>query len=76
MRGSLLGPRYSREEIKAQLDAAGAQYVEIEDKELFPRLAGLLAEENVIGWVQGRMEFGPRALGASLATRDRQRCSR
>jgi carbamoyltransferase len=64
MRGSLLGPRYSREEIKAQLDAAGAQYVEIEDNELFPRLAGLLAEENVIGWFQGRMEFGPRALGA------------
>ncbi len=64
MRGSLLGPRYSREEIKAQLDAAGAQYLEIEDKELFPRLAGLLAEENVIGWFQGRMEFGPRALGA------------
>ncbi len=63
MRGSYLGPHYSREEVRRQLDAAGAKYVELPDAELMPRLARILAEENVVGWVQGRMEFGPRALG-------------
>jgi carbamoyltransferase len=63
MRGSYLGPRYSREEIRAALDAAGAKYEELDDAALMPRLAGILAAENVVGWVQGRMEFGPRALG-------------
>jgi carbamoyltransferase len=63
MKGSYLGPSYSREEVRRQLDAAGARYVELEDQELLPRLAELLAAENVVGWVQGRMEFGPRALG-------------
>jgi carbamoyltransferase len=64
MRGSYLGPHYSREEVRRQLDAAGAKYVELGDAELMPRLAKILAAENVVGWVQGRMEFGPRALGA------------
>jgi len=63
MRGSYLGPRYSGDEVRRQLDAAGAKYVELPDAELMPRLAGILAAENVVGWVQGRMEFGPRALG-------------
>src|SRR5688572_13366662 len=63
MRGSYLGPRYSRDEIKAQLDAFGAKYEELDDTTLYPRLAELLENENVIGWFQGRMEFGPRALG-------------
>jgi carbamoyltransferase len=63
MRGSYLGPRYGREEIRAQLDALGARYLELPDDELLPRLARLLAEEAVVGWFQGRMEFGPRALG-------------
>jgi carbamoyltransferase len=64
MRGSYLGPRYSDDEIIRDLDAAGAKYRRLEDKELMPLLARLLAEENVIGLFQGRMEFGPRALGA------------
>ncbi|GIK33693.1 MAG: hypothetical protein BroJett010_02520 [Gammaproteobacteria bacterium] len=63
MKGSYLGPRYTRDEVRRQLDAAGAVYTELEDHELMPRLAGILAAENVVGWVQGRMEFGPRALG-------------
>jgi carbamoyltransferase len=63
MRGGYLGPRYGPSTIRAQLDAAGAKYQELPDQELLPRLASLLAEENVIGWFQGRMEFGPRALG-------------
>ena len=63
MHGSYLGPRYSDDEITAQLDAAGAVYQRLDDDELLPRVAELLEQENVVGWVQGRMEFGPRALG-------------
>lgn len=63
MKGSFLGPRYSDDEIAGALDAAGAQYKRFEDTDLMPLLARLLAEENVIGLFQGRMEFGPRALG-------------
>jgi carbamoyltransferase len=63
MHGSYLGPRYSADEIRTQLDAAGAVYQELSDSELFPKLAEILDSENVIGWMRGRMEFGPRALG-------------
>lgn len=63
MRGGFLGPRFTNAEVRAQLDAFGACYEEIEDGELFARLAQLLEQEHVIGWFQGRMEFGPRALG-------------
>jgi carbamoyltransferase len=63
MRGSYLGPKNSDAEIQRDLDAAGAKYVRLDDDVLLPRLAELLATENVIGWVQGKMEFGPRALG-------------
>jgi carbamoyltransferase len=64
MKGSFLGPRYSDDEIIRDLDAAGARYRRLADEDLMPLLARLLAEENVIGLFQGRMEFGPRALGA------------
>ena len=64
MRGSYLGPGFTPQQIREQLDAHGAKYSEIADEELFPKLAELLERENVIGWAQGRMEFGPRALGA------------
>ncbi|KAF0190768.1 MAG: carbamoyltransferase [Gammaproteobacteria bacterium] len=63
MAGSYLGPRFTNDEITAYLDAVGARYCRLEDNELMPVLAALLAEENVAGWFQGRMEFGPRALG-------------
>jgi len=63
MRGSYLGPRFGRDEIKGQLDAMGAVYEELEDEALLPRVAALLDDQNVVGWFQGRMEFGPRALG-------------
>ncbi len=63
MKGSYLGPRYSADEIRTQLDAAGAVYKELPDAELFPKLAEVLDTENVLGWMRGRMEFGPRALG-------------
>ena len=62
--GSMLGPRYSDVEIRGFLDQAGAVYHEYPgDDPLCDMVAGLLAEEKVVGWFQGRMEFGPRALG-------------
>jgi len=63
MSGSYLGPRYSSTEIQNYLDSIGAQYTRLPDEEMMNHLATLLAEENVVGWFQGRMEFGPRALG-------------
>ncbi|MEE8321259.1 MAG: carbamoyltransferase [Gammaproteobacteria bacterium] len=63
MSGSYLGPRYDNEEIRHHLDAIGAVYTELPDAELIPNLAEILAEGKVVGWFQGRMEFGPRALG-------------
>lgn len=63
MRGSYLGPRFSDAEILEYLQAVKAPYLRLDDAELMPRLAQILADENVVGWFQGRMEFGPRALG-------------
>jgi carbamoyltransferase len=63
MRGALLGPEYSREEILAAARDAGAVFEELGDDELFDRTAGLLAAGSVVGWHQGRAEWGPRALG-------------
>jgi len=63
MRGSYLGPRFSDVEVREQLDQYGAVYEQLEDAVLFPRLAEILDSDNVVGWFQGRMEFGPRALG-------------
>ena len=64
MKGSHLGPSYSADEIESQLSAAGAVFEKLQEEEIVSRCAALLASENVIGWFQGRMEFGPRALGA------------
>ena len=63
MRGSYLGPRFSAGQIRSALDAVNASYVEMPDDDLLPKIAEHLADENVIGWFQGHMEFGPRALG-------------
>ncbi|MBS0286858.1 MAG: carbamoyltransferase [Proteobacteria bacterium] len=63
MRGSYLGPRQTSLEIKQYLDSIHAKYVELDDSSLMKEVATLLANEHVIGWHQGRMEFGPRALG-------------
>jgi carbamoyltransferase len=62
--GSLLGPQFSAGEVRARLDALGAKYHYLTDEDgLCEFVAGLLDSEKVVGWVQGRMEFGPRALG-------------
>jgi len=63
MKGSYLGPRYSNDQIQLALDHSGAQYEKLSDADLMPKLAKILADGNVVGWFQGRMEFGPRALG-------------
>jgi carbamoyltransferase len=65
MAGSLLGPAASSTNLRAMLDARGARYVEYpNDEAMCTAVADLIAREHVVGWFQGRMEFGPRALGA------------
>ena len=64
MRGALLGPSFDAAAIRAALDAQGARYTEYpDDRALTDAVADLLAQEMVVGWFSGRMEFGPRALG-------------
>ncbi len=63
--GTLLGPRFSESDIRSFLENLGATYEHIPDESLLcDRIAELLATENVVGMMQGRMEFGPRALGS------------
>ena len=63
-RGSLLGPAYEDEQIRGFLDSVGAVYHSYDStEELTGKAAELIEQEQVIGWFQGRMEFGPRALG-------------
>lgn len=62
-RGSYLGPDFKDDEIQAVLDKHGAKYTKLEMEEMPKRVAEIIASENVVGWFQGRMEFGPRALG-------------
>jgi len=63
MLGAYLGPRYDDNTIRTYLDKVGARYQVLDDNTLMPRLAEILDHENVVGWAQGRMEFGPRSLG-------------
>jgi carbamoyltransferase len=63
MQGALLGPAFHDDDIGATLRAHGAIFERLADEELIPRTVELLAREKVVGWFQGRMEFGPRALG-------------
>jgi carbamoyltransferase len=63
MQGAYLGPRFSNDEIRGYLDSVGARYTYLDDDQLLPRVAEIIAAENVVGWFQGRMEFGPRSLG-------------
>jgi carbamoyltransferase len=64
MQGSYLGPEFSQDEIERRLTAAGARFTTLCECELIAASASALAEGKALGWFQGRMEFGPRALGA------------
>lgn len=63
MQGSYLGPSYAQTEVETALSAAGAKFDVLDDTALIDRTADALVDELAIGWFQGRMEFGPRALG-------------
>ena len=77
MKGAYLGPSSSNEEIETFLKSKSAPYVRLADTALFEQVAKDLAEENVVGWSQGRMEFGPRSLAgeAFWVMRAAQKCS-
>ncbi len=64
MKGAYLGPEFRPEQIEQFLRSTGADYVRLDEPTLIDRVAQRLAEEKVVGWFDGRMEFGPRALGA------------
>ena len=64
-KGSYLGPRFESTEVRKFLDGIGAKYQwAASEHDLIDRVVNLLAQEKIVGWFQGRMEFGPRALGA------------
>ena len=63
MKGSYLGTEYNQEEIERELKAAGANFETLNYEELIDKTTEFLSNEKAIGWFQGRMEFGPRALG-------------
>jgi carbamoyltransferase len=64
MKGAYLGPSFSEDEIEGYLKKVGARFERLDESDLIEKAARLLAEGNVVGWFEGRMEFGPRALGA------------
>jgi len=63
MKGSYLGPAFCNDEVEARLKQLGSTYVRLDEKDLLNRVAEDLAAGKVVGWLQGRMEFGPRSLG-------------
>jgi carbamoyltransferase len=63
MQGSYLGPAYEQTDIEKRLEAAGAKFTVLDEASLIRDTAKALADEKAVGWHQGRMEFGPRALG-------------
>jgi carbamoyltransferase len=73
MNHSYWGPKFSNEECQKALDDAGLKYETLPDEELLPRLAKMISEGAIIGWFQGRMEWGPRALGARSFVADPRR---
>jgi len=63
MKGSYLGPEFTQEEIEKELRSLGANFTTLEYENLINKASDILSNEKAIGWFQGRMEFGPRALG-------------
>ncbi len=73
MKHAYWGPGFSNEECRADLDDAGLNYETISDEILLPRVAKLISEGAIVGWFNGRMELGPRALGARSFLADPRR---
>ena len=63
MQGAYLGPAYDQQQVESELAAAGAKFTTFSDQDVIDRTAKLLSAGKAVGWMQGRMEFGPRALG-------------
>lgn len=63
MEGGYLGPEYSNSEIESEFKACGAVFNKLSENELIDKVAEALVKGKAVGWMQGRMEFGPRALG-------------
>ncbi len=63
MKGAYLGPEFDDNEIEAELTSCGASFRKLSERKLIDEVASALADEKAVGWMQGRMEFGPRALG-------------
>ena len=64
MKGSYLGPEFTQQEIESELLSVGAKFEVLSYDDLIDKTSEFLSHEKAIGWFQGRMEFGPRALGA------------
>ena len=73
MKGSYLGPGFSDDEAERRLQGLGAAYQRFEREELIQKVAGALADGRIVGWFNGRTEFGPRALGARSILGDPRR---
>ncbi len=73
MNSAYYGPGFTNEECQAALDAAGVTYETLPDEVLLPRLAKMISEGAIVGWFNGRMELGPRALGARSFVADPRR---
>jgi carbamoyltransferase len=63
MKGAYLGPEFTDNEIETELKNCGANFKKLTEAEMIEEIASVLADEKAVGWMQGRMEFGPRALG-------------
>jgi carbamoyltransferase len=63
MKGAYLGPEFTDTEIEAELTTCGAEFKKLSEAEMIEEVASALTDEKAVGWMQGRMEFGPRALG-------------
>jgi len=72
MEGSYLGPSFSNDEIERELISEGARFCRVDESELIEETATALRDGKAVGWFQGRMEFGPRALGARSILGDPQ----
>lgn len=73
MKGALLGPRFNDEQIGQILDLFGASYEKLKEPELLESVSKFIEDGKVVGWFQGKMEFGPRALGSRSILADARR---